>query len=461
MEKITTDTKHTNGFALASGRAATAGDPGAQQHGEDWRYAAMEAALHCRSQDGTPQHVLLAALQAHLPQFTARVFWEDRNTTLEALRRFLPDLAPIMTPALRGETDDENRGTSPVLGWWRGHAPEGEAAGEAFEVILAPDFYGNGDWVVAGRSETGVNALVETVIEEANRHRCRCRRFGGGWHDDPKMETEVGKVCWDDIILAPETLSDIRRTIDQFFAQKETFAKLRFPWRRGVLLVGPPGTGKTMVCKAAAASYPDLPFLYVGDIGRHGNASEIEQVFAHARKSAPCILAFEDMDGLVDRSNRTIFLNELDGFRDNEGLLIIASSNHPERIDEALLKRPSRFDRVYHIGLPELVERREFCRRLLARTPSLSPALDTEALSERVAEATGGFTPAFLKEAFLSAMLQMAHEGLDDLDEAFGAAVLEQVDLLRKYLKKARNPEALADLIGTTSASDGIGFRSR
>jgi SpoVK/Ycf46/Vps4 family AAA+-type ATPase len=170
-------------------------------------------------------------------------------------------------------------------------------------------------------------------------------------------------------------------------------------------------------------------------------------------------LAFEDVDGLIGKNNRTVFLNELDGFRNNDGILIIASSNHPGEIDEALLKRPSRFDRVYHIGLPEAAERGEYCRRILARTPDLAPGFDGNALAARVAELTEGFTPAYLKEAFLSARLQMAQEGLTTLDEAYGAAVLEQIDLLRKYLRKAKNPDKMADFL--SDAGDNIGFRAR
>jgi ATP-dependent Zn protease len=148
----------------------------------------------------------------------------------------------------------------------------------------------------------------------------------------------------------------------------------------------------------------------------------------------------------------------MDGFQNNDGLLVIASSNHPEKIDEALLKRPSRFDRVFHIGLPKKPERIEYCRRLLSRS-SLAKNLVKISMSKvcrlQVAEKTDGFTPAYLKEAFTSAALSCAQNGLTTLDKHFAQAVIEQVEELRAYIKRAKNPNALADF------SDGevVGFR--
>lgn len=425
----------------------------------DWRDKAMSRALNFASDEGSPLYVMLDAARRYAdPQMSAhRTFYEKRDGAVNAFRERLAEVHTLLHPAQHQKDEESGDLFSPIYGWWRGHDP---ITGAAYELVMCPACYETASFLLLGPDHASVAALVTGIMNDVRRHRCRCRRFGGEWEDDPEMEAEVAKVSWEDIVLASETLTDVRRTIEQFFAQRETFAKMSFPWRRGVLLVGPPGTGKTMVCKAAANSFPHLPFLYVGDIGRRNCIAEIEAVFAHARKSAPCILAFEDMDGMVDRANRTVFLNELDGFRDNEGLLIIASSNHPERIDEALLKRPSRFDRVYHIGLPAREERAEYARRLIERSPNLSSRLDAVDLAGRVADATEGFTPAFLKEAFLSATLQMVYEGLTELDETFGAAVLEQVDLLRRYLKKARNPEALAEMVSGTGA-EAIGFRSR
>ncbi len=425
--------------------------------GSDWRLDTIDQMLRNASEDGTPVYVLLEAVRKRAGERAVRTFNDSRSGILAAFGRVLLNFTPQVLPAqYHTDDDDEVAPVSPIFGWWKGS----DTDGNAFEVVIEPGFYNQGRWAVIGPNPQKVQALIERVTDEAHKFRSRCRRFAGGWEDDPKMEAEVARVAWDDVILAPETIGDIQNTIKSFFAQREVFSRLGFAWRRGILLIGPPGTGKTMVCKAAAHAYPDIPFLYVGDVGRRSSNAEIEQVFEHARKSAPCILAFEDLDGLIDKGTRTLFLNELDGFRPNDGLLIIASSNHPERIDEALLKRPSRFDRVYHIGLPARTERFRYSKQLLERSPVPGNAdFDLEALASRVADASEGFTPAFLKEAFLSAMLAEAQAGHTEMTATFGDSVMEQVDALKRYLKKARNPEVFAEM--ASSSQPEIGFRAR
>ena len=114
-------------------------------------------------------------------------------------------------------------------------------------------------------------------------------------------------------------------------------------------------------------------------------------------------MVLEDLDCLVGDDSRSVLLNELDGFVQNEGLLIIATTNHPEKLDRSLLDRPSRFDRKFHFPLPEPRERRRYLERWRS---SLETALhfDDDTLTLAV-EGTHAFTFAYLKELTFAAMM--------------------------------------------------------
>jgi ATP-dependent Zn protease len=130
-----------------------------------------------------------------------------------------------------------------------------------------------------------------------------------------------------------------------------------------------------------------------------------------------------------------------------------------DKIDEALLKRPSRFDRVFHIGLPALPERREYCRRMLTRLPladRLADGFDLESLSDRVAQSTNGFSPAYLKELFVSAGLVRAQAGAEMLDEQFANAVLEQTSIMRKHLRNLKSQASGGEMVGDGMELIGI-----
>jgi ATP-dependent 26S proteasome regulatory subunit len=113
---------------------------------------------------------------------------------------------------------------------------------------------------------------------------------------------------------------------------------------------------------------------------------------------------FEDLDSMITDENRSTFLNQLDGFANASGMLTLATTNHPEKLDPAILDRPSRFDRKYHFALPEVSERRRYIAGWRER---LDPAMRiTDEEIETLARETDGFSFAYLKELFLSAMIR-------------------------------------------------------
>lgn len=122
---------------------------------------------------------------------------------------------------------------------------------------------------------------------------------------------------------------------------------------------------------------------------------------------APCLLIFEDLDSLVTDKVRSYFLNEVDGLESNDGIMMIGSTNHLNKLDPAIAKRPSRFDRKYHFHLPAESERIAYCeywRRRLADNASIYFPAE---LSPTIAKDTEGFSFAYLKELFLNALLAL------------------------------------------------------
>ena len=164
---------------------------------------------------------------------------------------------------------------------------------------------------------------------------------------------------------------------------------------KGVLLVGPPGTGKTLLAKAVAGE-AKVPFFYISgsdfvELFVGVGASRVRDMFKQAKQTAPCLIFIDEIDavgrergtgvgGGHDEREQTLnqLLSEMDGFSENEGIIIIAATNRPDVLDPALL-RPGRFDRQVTVGRPDVKEREEILK-VHAKNKILAPSVKLKVL---------------------------------------------------------------------------------
>jgi ATPase family associated with various cellular activities (AAA) len=204
---------------------------------------------------------------------------------------------------------------------------------------------------------------------------------------------------WDDVALADDVRETLLANIRQFMALRDVFVKNGVPHRRGLLLYGPPGNGKTLVGKVLRATEP-ATFMYV-TAADADDASALREAFALARRLKPTIVFLEDLDMYAAQRGSSPdcralgeILAQLDGLRDNDGLMVIATTNDLTAIEPALRDRPNRFDVLLEVGPPDTAARRKILGQRLAKT---APQED-DFLDAAVA-LTDGFSGAQVQEA--------------------------------------------------------------
>jgi hypothetical protein len=285
-------------------------------------------------------------------------------------------------------------------------------------------------WIIADTEAIAKDFLLEVCRWNADLRGEVLVFEGGCWHKDARLFEEIKDATFDNLILKGTLKQDIQEDLKQFFAARTTYEEYGIPWKRGILFVGPPGNGKTHAVKAIINSMEQRCLYVKSFMAEFGTDQDnIRQVFDRARKSAPCILVLEDLDSLLNAQNRSFFLNELDGFAANIGIVTLATTNHPERLDPSILDRPSRFDRKYPFNLPESEERQAYIAMLNA---TLKPSLRLSGESAlKLAELTEGFSFAYLKELFLSSMMRwIARPEQGTMEQIMTG----QVDVLREQM---------------------------
>lgn len=141
-----------------------------------------------------------------------------------------------------------------------------------------------------------------------------------------------------------------------------------------------------------------------------GPEYSIKQIFAQARRYAPCYLIFEDLDSLISPSVRSYFLNEVDGLKSNDGILMVGSTNHLDQLDPGIAKRPSRFDRKYYFPDPDKAQRVAYGKFWQGKLANNEDVEFPDEICEGLADITKGFSFAYMQEAFIAALLALAHD---------------------------------------------------
>ncbi len=271
-----------------------------------------------------------------------------------------------------------------------------------------------------------IGAILSVLILITQKGSGNNKAFTFGKSKAKMILDESGENTFDKVAGLEEEKLELQEVVE-FLKEPKKFSDMGARIPKGILLTGPPGTGKTLLAKAVAGeahvpfftiSGSDFVEMFVG-VG----ASRVRDLFAEAKKQAPCIVFIDEIDavgrkrgagmgGGHDEKEQTLnqLLVEMDGFGDNQGIIILAATNRPDVLDKALL-RPGRFDRQVIIGVPDVKGRTEILK-IHAKNKKFASDVEFDV----IAKTTSGFTGADLENLLNESAIISARDDKDEID---------------------------------------------
>lgn len=268
-----------------------------------------------------------------------------------------------------------------------------------------------------------------------------------------RLNEDARKVTFDKVAGLTEEKEEVKELID-FLKEPKKFQKLGARIPKGVLLVGPPGTGKTLLARAVAGE-AKVPFYFISgsdfvELFVGVGASRVRDMFKQAKHNAPCLIFIDEIDavgrqrgaglgGGHDEREQTLnqLLTEMDGFGENEGIIIMAATNRPDVLDPALL-RPGRFDRQVQVGLPDAKAREE-----ILNVHAKNKIFDKSVSLKNIASRTVGFSGADLENllneaALLAVRFDKDAISMTEIDEAHDRVMMGPAKKSKKYTEREK-----------------------
>ena len=268
-----------------------------------------------------------------------------------------------------------------------------------------------------------------------------------------RLNEDARKVTFNKVAGLTEEKEEVKELID-FLREPKKFQKLGARIPKGVLLVGPPGTGKTLLARAVAGE-AQVPFYFISgsdfvELFVGVGASRVRDMFKQAKHNAPCLIFIDEIDavgrqrgaglgGGHDEREQTLnqLLTEMDGFGENEGIIIMAATNRPDVLDPALL-RPGRFDRQVQVGLPDAKAREEILN-VHAKNKIFDKSVSLKHIASRTVGLSGADLENLLNEAALLAVrFNKEAISMAEIDEAHDRVMMGPAKKSKKYTEREK-----------------------